>query len=95
LGNRKATPAHETDTARKGTAAGKADDLRNAVSRLVDNLPEEKLEFARRYLEHLSLESDDDEILTPEEQAHIDEGLADLAAGRVVSDEEMRREFGW
>jgi mRNA interferase RelE/StbE len=35
------------------------------------------------------------EILTPEERAHLDEGLADLAAGRVVSHEEVKREFGW
>jgi predicted transcriptional regulator len=78
-----------------GPRGRKTDDLREEVRRLVDGVPEEKLEFARRYLEHLRLESDDDEVLTPEERAHLDKGLADLAAGRIVSDEEMRREFGW
>jgi predicted transcriptional regulator len=69
--------------------------LREEVRRLVDELPEEKLEFARGYLEHLRQESDDDEVLTPKERAHIDEGLADLAAGRVISHEDVKREFGW
>jgi predicted transcriptional regulator len=95
LGNRKATTAQKAGVSRKGTKARKADDLRDEIGRLVEELPEEKLEFARSYLEHLTLESDEDEVLTPEERAHIDKGLADLAAGRVIPHEDVKREFGW
>jgi predicted transcriptional regulator len=95
LGNRKATTAQKAGASRKGAKARKAEDLRAEVGRLVEDLPEEKLEFARGYLRHLTLESDEDELLTPEERAHIDEGLKDLAAGRVIPHEDVKREFGW
>jgi predicted transcriptional regulator len=95
LGSRKATTAQKAGASRKGAKTRKGEDLRAEVGRLVEELPEEKLEFARSYLEHLRLEPDDDEVLTPEERAHLDEGLADLAAGRVIPHEEVKREFGW
>lgn len=37
----------------------------------------------------------DDEALTEEEWASIARGRADHAAGRVVSHEQVKREFGW
>ena len=95
MGNPKAAAARKAGAPRKGAKARKAENLREEVSRLVEELPEEKLDFARGYLEHLTLETDDDEVLTPEEQSHIDEGLADLAAGRVIPHEDVKREFGW
>ena len=95
MADRKATTAGKARAPRKGIKATNAGGLRDEVARLVDGLPEEKLEFARGYLEHLTLETDDDEVLTPEERAHIDEGLADLAAGRVIPHEDVKREFGW
>jgi predicted transcriptional regulator len=95
LGNRKSITARKAVNAGKATKARKDDTGRDEIRRLIEDLPEEKLEFARRYLEHLGHESDDDEVLTPEERAHLDEGLADLAAGRVIPHEEVKREFGW
>ena len=95
MGSRKSTAAPKAENAGQAPKSRKADTPRDELRRLIEQLPEDRLEFARQYLEHLRQESDEDEVLTPEERAHIDEGLADLAAGRVVSDEEMRREFGW
>jgi predicted transcriptional regulator len=95
LGSRKSTTARKAADAGQPAKTQKGDTVRDEVRRLVEQLPEEKLEFARRYLEHLRQESDDDEVLTPEERAHIDEGLADLAAGRVIPHEDVKREFGW
>ncbi len=81
---------------RKSTAARKADPLREEVRRLVDDLPEEELDSARRYLEFLGEQgSQEEEELTEEERASIARGRADHAAGRVVSHEEVKREFGW
>jgi predicted transcriptional regulator len=37
----------------------------------------------------------EEEQLTDADLAALQEGREDLAAGRVVSNEEMRREFGW
>ena len=95
MGSRKSIAAGKAANPGKASKARKDDASRDEVRRLVEELPEEKLEFARRYLEHLGQESDDDEVLTPEERAHIDEGLADLAAGRVIPHEDVKREFGW
>jgi predicted transcriptional regulator len=81
--------------------------IREQLHELVDELPENQLAAAARYLEHLraaeprpSLEEVlanapyDDEPLTDEELAAIDEGFADIAAGRVISDEELHRQLG-
>lgn len=72
---------------------------------LVDALPESEAETARRVLEGLhaiastpSYTLDDapeeDEPITPEEEAAVAEALADIAAGRVYSHEEIKRELG-
>jgi hypothetical protein len=71
---------------------------------LVDELPERALADAQRLLEALKARGGvdpvlralltaplDDEPETAEERAAVEEGKADLAAGRVVSHEEARR----
>jgi predicted transcriptional regulator len=48
-------------------------------------------DFARWLASH----PEDDEPLTDEEQAALAESAADIAAGRLVSFEEIKREFGY
>jgi hypothetical protein len=80
---------------------------REQLHELVDELPENQLAAAARYLEQLraneprpSLEEVlanapyDDESLTDEELAAIDEGFADIAARRVYTTDEVRRQLG-
>ena len=67
---------------------------RDRVRRLVDRLPDSKLGAAERFLEFLNGQAGE-ESLTDEDRVAIQEGHEDLAAGRTVSHEEMRREFGW
>ncbi len=76
-----------------------------ALHRLVDELPESEITHAQRYLEYLKDRSYDpvielhrnapidDEPLTPEEEAAIDEGLADYERGDLISFEEIKREL--
>lgn len=75
---------------------------RERIHDLVDALAEETLPAVERFLERirdggdpilvaLANAPEDDEALTPEEEAAIEEGLADIAAGRVVSHEDVRR----
>jgi predicted transcriptional regulator len=75
---------------------------RERLHHLIDLLPERELPVAERVLEALATEPDpflralaeaasrEPEELTSEEEA-LEEGLADLAAGRVVPHEEARR----
>lgn len=76
--------------------------LRERVHLLIDQLSEHELTTAERVLTKLRHENDpvsralanapiDDEPLTPEEEAALTEGYADLAAGRTVSDDELWR----
>ncbi len=78
--------------------------LREAVRRLVDELPEAELQSARRFLEYLRNLGDpvyrafleaplDDEPLTPEEEAAIREGQAEYRAGKARPWEEVRAEL--
>ena len=80
---------------------------REQLHRLVDELPEETLNEAARALQGVRIPKRrpsvdeifanapvDDESLTEAEHAAIAEGRDDVAAGRLVSDEEIRREFG-
>jgi hypothetical protein len=80
---------------------------REEIHRLVGELPDEALAEAARALRRVraprrrpSLEEVianapvDDESLTDDERAAIAEARADLAADRLVSDEDIRREFG-
>lgn len=79
------------------------DDLRADLRRLVDQLPEGELHAARRFLlrcvrdpllRKLLEAPEDDEELTDECQAALDEAEEDFRAGRVVSHEELERELG-
>ena len=78
--------------------------IKDDLHRLVDELPEEELHGAKRYLEYLRNMGDpvlralreapiDDEPETPEERAAVLEAYKDLAEGRVVSFDEIKREF--
>jgi len=76
---------------------------RTSLHTLVDELPEQEIPAARRYLEFLrqqppdplrrALESAplDDEELTAEDLAAIQEGLKEKARGDVVPHEEVKR----
>ena len=79
--------------------------IKDDLHRLVDELPQDELLTAKRYLEYLRNMSDpllktlmeapmDDEPETAEEKAAVAEAYEDLAAGRVVTFEDIKREFG-
>jgi hypothetical protein len=76
------------------------------IHRLIDELPESNLPDALRLLEGLRCGDDDpvlkalllapldDEPETDEERLAVEEAMEDLRQGRVVSMEEIKREFG-
>ena len=76
------------------------------LHRLIDELPEQGWEDAHRHLAalreaggdpllaRLLLAPEDDEPLTPEEEAAIAEAYDDIAAGRVYSHDQIKRELG-
>jgi hypothetical protein len=80
--------------------------VKEKLHRLVDTLPDSELQTAERFLEYLNtvgltpLEHalmsahEDDEEETEEEREATDRARADLAAGRVVSDEQLADELG-
>lgn len=72
---------------------------------LVDRLSDDHVEPVERYLTSLCNERDpamaaalsaplDDEPLTDEDRQAIEEGRQDIAAGRVVSNDQIRRMLG-
>lgn len=61
--------------------------LEKAIEK-VKNLPEEQQRYAAHVLEQIA-SSDDVYKLSDEERRLVREGLADLDAGRIVSDTEM------
>lgn len=74
------------------------------LHQLVDELPESEMLPAQRYLEYLRDRGDrvdalhkaapfDDEPLSPEEEAAIEEALEDVRNGNVFSLEELEREL--
>ncbi len=79
---------------------------REELHELIDRLPESELPAVRSYLRYLAeVATDpvlrtllnaplDDEPETEEERIAVQEAKEDLAAGRVVSSEDVRREFG-
>lgn len=78
---------------------------KDRLHQLVDRLPETEVGVAERVLEALTKACDpvqwslehapiDDEPLTDEERAAIDEGWAAAARGDVLTDEEMARRLG-
>lgn len=64
--------------------------VRENVHRLVDTLPEDRLEDAADYLADLN---DTDEV-SAQTAAAIEEGLEDIRAGRAMTIEEYRRTRG-
>ncbi len=77
---------------------------REALHQLIDGLPDETLDEAARRLSPLYpdpalraalLAPIDDEPLTAEDIAAIEEARAELDQGLGISNEELRREFGW
>jgi hypothetical protein len=77
---------------------------RDELHQIIDRLPEADLEEAKRALEKLTRRSSlatlltnaeiEDEDISPEEDAAVAEAWADVAAGRVVSDKDVRHELG-
>ena len=78
---------------------------RDDLKRLIDGLPDSELHAARRYLQFLSYHNDalawsldqapyDDEPVSNEDWEAIEEANEDIAASRVVSHEEIKRELG-
>lgn len=80
--------------------------VKERLHRLVDELPEGEMHAAERFLEYLrsvgheplprALETApwDDEPETDAECAAVEEAYEDLRQGRVVTMEEVKREFG-
>ena len=79
--------------------------MKEELHRLVDELPDSESHAAKRFLEYLRNMGDpmmqalmeapmDDEPETEEERAAIAEAYDDIAAGRVVTMEEIKHEFG-
>ena len=77
---------------------------RDGLMRLVDRLPEAEIYAAARYLEFLSEQGDsfarhladapeESNELGPEGQRLLEEGLGDIASGRVPGLDEVRREL--
>ena len=62
--------------------------LENAIEK-VKRLSEERQQYVAHVLEQLAATSDDVYRLSDEERRLVREGLADLDAGRVVSDADM------
>ena len=78
---------------------------RDHLHRLVDTLPESELERAERVLEALRQVAEpyyrpledaplDDEPETAEEREAVEEARSDVAAGRVIPHEDVKRRWG-
>ena len=68
---------------------------KDALHRLVDELPEDQAELVRQWLEDLRHAADDDgPPLDAEALASLDRGLADISSGRVKPLDEYERERG-
>jgi PHD/YefM family antitoxin component YafN of YafNO toxin-antitoxin module len=65
--------------------------VRDNVHQIIDRLPEERLADVLDYLADLQ---DEDVLLSPEARTAIEEGLADIRAGRTISLAEYRRTRG-
>ena len=89
---------------RIGTVSGAEEYDRDGLIRLVDRLPEAEIHAAARYLEFLSKQGDafarhladaieESDELGPEGQRLLEEGLADVVAGRVLGLDEVKREL--
>jgi Tfp pilus assembly ATPase PilU len=68
---------------------------KEALRRLIDEMPDEEAERLLHTLgdpvaRALALAPVDDEPLTPDDVAAIEESIADIEAGRVVRDEQLQ-----
>lgn len=64
--------------------------VRENLHQLVDTLPEERLEEALDFLDQL----EDDDTLTPEEEAAVERAEEDFRQGRTITLEEFKRIHG-
>ena len=80
--------------------------IRAELHALIDALPDDELAEAKHYLTGLALHDDpalrtallapmDDEPLTAEDIAAIEEAKARVERGEWVSHDDVRRELGW
>ena len=76
---------------------------RDVLHHLVDRIPEDELPAAKRFLEYLAVSAayrvalsaaEDDEPVTEDDAAAIERAHEDVRAGRVISHDEVLREFG-
>jgi hypothetical protein len=76
---------------------------REVLHHLVDRIPEEELAAAKRFLEYLTVSpayraalsaSEDDEPVTEADAAAMERAREDIRAGRIVSHNDILREFG-
>ena len=78
---------------------------REELKSLIDDLSDYELDAVRQYLQSLHPSDDpvassladvpvDDEPVTDDDRTAIEESDEDIAAGRVVSLEQLRREYG-
>jgi hypothetical protein len=67
---------------------------REHLQKILDDLPDDRLDEARLALSLLSV-PEDDEPLTDEELESIREGRAAYARGEYVTNDELKRRLGW
>ena len=76
---------------------------RERLHTLIDRIPEVEISTAQRFLEYLAstaafraaiLASPDDEPVTPDDADAIARARKEIESGRVVSHDEIVREFG-
>jgi hypothetical protein len=76
---------------------------RDTLHHLIDRIPEEELPTAKKFLEYLAVSPayraafsapPDDEPVSDEDAAAIARAKDEVQAGRVVSHDEVLREFG-
>lgn len=81
------------------------DAVKRQIKDLIDGMPPEELLVIKRFIQYVRDMEDpflrnmaeapwDDEPLTDEDIAALEEGKEDVKAGRLVSHEEIMREFG-
>jgi predicted transcriptional regulator len=79
--------------------------VKERLYRLIERIPDEDVHGVERYLEYVASSRDpvmytlmdapeEDEPISAEEEAEVQEGLADIAAGRVHTLAEVKQELG-
>ncbi len=74
--------------------AKKIDHDRDELHRIVDELPEEELLELREIINDLKAGTEAEEAVSANDLVAIQEGLADIKAGRTVSWEQVKNEHG-